>query len=109
MRSTTMDVGGWLLGLGNWEVAFRDNVMGEDVLAHLTAEDLRKILAETVGDGCKLLAVIAGFAPLRLTEPRSPPSPPVRVWSGASLKASPRRGRLSHFADWLRFLRQIPV
>ena len=38
-----MDVGAWLrgLGLGQYEQAFRDNDVDADLLARLTAEDLR--------------------------------------------------------------------
>ena len=76
-----MDVGGWLrnLGLGKYEAAFRDNAIDEQVLRHLTAEDLREIGVATVGDRRKLLAAIAELAvPSPLAEPRSPPSAPQR-------------------------------
>jgi hypothetical protein len=53
-----MDVGGWLrnLGLGKYEAAFRDNAIDEQVLRHLTAEDLKEIGVATVGDRRKLLS-----------------------------------------------------
>ncbi len=40
-----MDVGGLLrnLGLGKYEAAFRDNAIDEQVLRHLTPEDLKEI------------------------------------------------------------------
>ena len=72
-----MDVGGWLrnLGLGKYEAAFRDNAIDEQVLRHLTAEDLKEIGVATVGDRRKLLAAIAELAaPSPSAEPRSPPS-----------------------------------
>jgi hypothetical protein len=71
-----MDVGEWLrnLGLGEYEAAFRDNAIDEQVLRDLTAEDLKEIGA-TVGDRRKLLAAIAELAaPSPSAEPRSPPS-----------------------------------
>ena len=71
-----MDVGGWLriLGLGKYEAAFRDNAIDEQVLPHLTAEDLKEIGVATVGDRRKLLAAIAELAtPSPSMEPRSPP------------------------------------
>ena len=59
-----MDAGGWLrnLGLGKYEAAFRDNAIDEQVLRHLTAEDLKEIGVATVGDRRKLLAAIAELA-----------------------------------------------
>ncbi len=72
-----MDVGGWLrnLGLGKYEAAFRDNAIDEQVLRHLTAEDLKEIGVATVGDRRKLLAAIAELgAPSPSAEPPSPPS-----------------------------------
>ena len=47
-----MDVGGWLrsLGLDKYEAAFRENGIDEQVLRHVTAEDLREIGVTTVGD-----------------------------------------------------------
>jgi class 3 adenylate cyclase/predicted ATPase len=71
-----MDVGGWLrnLGLGKYEAAFRDNAIDEQVLRHLTAEDLKEIGVATVGDRRKLLAAIAELAaPSPAAEPRLPP------------------------------------
>jgi class 3 adenylate cyclase/tetratricopeptide (TPR) repeat protein len=71
-----MDVGGWLrnLGLNKYEAVFRENGIDEQVLRHVTAEDLREIGVATVGDRRKLLAAIAELA-APLTELRSPPSP----------------------------------
>jgi class 3 adenylate cyclase/tetratricopeptide (TPR) repeat protein len=73
-----MDVGGWLRGLGldKYEAAFRENGIDEQVLRHVTAEDLREIGVATVGDRRKLLAAIAELAaPSPSTES---PSPAVR-------------------------------
>ncbi len=40
-----MDIGGWLrsLGLEQYEAAFRDNAINENVLPKLTAEDLKDL------------------------------------------------------------------
>jgi class 3 adenylate cyclase/predicted ATPase len=73
-----MDVGGWLrnLGLHKYDAAFRENGIDEQVLRHVTAEDLREIGVATVGDRRKLLAAIADLAaPSPSTKPRPPPSP----------------------------------
>jgi SAM domain (Sterile alpha motif) len=70
-----MDVGGWLrdLGLGKYDAAFRENAIDEQVLHHLTAEDLKEIGVATVGDRRKLLAAIAQFAaPSPSAEPHAP-------------------------------------
>ena len=72
-----MDVGGWLrnLGLDRYEAAFRENGIDEQVLCHLTAEDLKEIGIATVGVRRKLLAAIADLAaPSPPAEPHSPPS-----------------------------------
>ena len=76
-----MDVGGWLrnLGLGKYEAAFHENAIDEQVLRHLTAEDLKEIGVATVGDRRKLLAAIAELAtPSPWADPRSPPRAPQR-------------------------------
>jgi class 3 adenylate cyclase/predicted ATPase len=76
-----MDVGGWLRGLGldKYGAAFRENGIDEHVLRHITAEDLREIGVETVGDRRKLLAAIAELAvPSLSTEPRPSLSPAAR-------------------------------
>jgi class 3 adenylate cyclase len=75
-----MDVGGWLRGLGldKYEGAFRENGIDEQVLRHVTTEDLREIGVAAVGDRRKLLAAIAELAaPSPSTEPGAPPSPAV--------------------------------
>src|SRR5271166_670799 len=79
MWSAAVDVGGWLrnLGLDKYEAAFRENGIDEQVLRHITAEDLREIGVATVGDRRKLLAAMAELAaPSPSTEARSPPSAP---------------------------------
>jgi class 3 adenylate cyclase/tetratricopeptide (TPR) repeat protein len=81
MWGAAMDVSGWLrnLGLDKYEAVFRQNGIDDQVLRHVTAEDLREIGVATVGDRRKLLAAIAELAaPWSLTEFRPPPTPAVR-------------------------------
>src|SRR5215471_21059644 len=56
-----MDVAVWLrsLGLGQFEVAFRENAIDETVLPNLTAEDLKELGVAAVGHRRKLLDAIA--------------------------------------------------
>ena len=55
-----LDVGAWLRGLGleRYEQAFRDNDVGADLLARLTAEELREIGVASVGHRRRLLDAI---------------------------------------------------
>ncbi|RBP14088.1 SAM (Sterile alpha motif) domain-containing protein [Roseiarcus fermentans] len=77
---TIVDVGAWLknLGLGQYEVGFRDNAIDGDVLPSLTAEDLKEVGVAAVGHRRKLLDAIAALR----TEPKTasdttlPPEPP---------------------------------
>jgi class 3 adenylate cyclase len=77
-----VDVGEWLrnLGLGQYEVAFRENEIDGEVLTKLTAEDLRELGVVATGHRRKLLAAIgdlgqpptaAADAP-KAAEPRPP-------------------------------------
>src|SRR3982751_4766304 len=63
IRGTGKDVGAWLrgLGLGQYEQAFRDNDVDADLLARLTAEDLREIGVASVGHRRRLLDAIAAL------------------------------------------------
>jgi class 3 adenylate cyclase len=56
-----MDVGDWLrgLGLGQYETAFHDNEIDGDVLAKLTAEDLKDLGIAIVGHRRKILSAVA--------------------------------------------------
>ena len=65
-----MEVGAWLrgLGLGQYEAVFHDHRIDEQVLPHLTAEDLREMGVATVGDRRKLLAAIAALTMPTLSE-----------------------------------------
>ena len=71
-----MDVGVWLrsLGLGRYEVAFRDNSIDADVLPDLTDGDLAQ-LGVNLGDRKRLLKAIASLgATYPVTKPTRPPS-----------------------------------
>jgi len=76
-----MDVGVWLrsLGLGQYEVAFRDHAIDVDVLADLTDGDLEK-LGLPLGDRKRLLKAIAGL-----------PGAPAAATGLASAQAHPAR------------------
>jgi len=54
----------WLksLGLEQYAPAFRDNAIGAELLAKLTAEDLKEIGVAALGHRKKLLDAIAGLA-----------------------------------------------
>jgi len=56
-----MDIGGWLrkLGLERYGPAFRENNIDGEILARLTAEDLKELGVALVGDRRKLLEAIA--------------------------------------------------
>jgi class 3 adenylate cyclase/predicted ATPase len=58
-----MDIGGWLreLGLEQYEQAFRDNKVDEEVLPKLTADDLTGLGVVLVGHRRKLLEAIASL------------------------------------------------
>ena len=56
-----MDVGKWLrsIGLGQYEAAFRDNEIDDDVLWKLTADDLKDLGVTIVGHRRKIMTAIA--------------------------------------------------
>jgi class 3 adenylate cyclase/tetratricopeptide (TPR) repeat protein len=56
-----MDVGEWLrsIGLGQYEAAFRDNEIDDDVLWKLTADDLKDLGVAIVGHRRKIMTAIA--------------------------------------------------
>ena len=56
-----MDIGEWLrsIGLGQYEVAFRDNAIDEEVFRSLTADDLKDLGITLVGHRRKILTAIA--------------------------------------------------
>jgi class 3 adenylate cyclase len=56
-----MDMGEWLrsIGLGQYEAAFRDNEIDDDVLRKLTADDLKDLGVTIVGHRRKIMTAIA--------------------------------------------------
>jgi class 3 adenylate cyclase/predicted ATPase len=66
-----VNIAAWLqaLGLQQYEQAFRDNAIDDDVLPELTAEDLRDIGISRVGHRRKLLAAIAALRDAGRPEP----------------------------------------
>jgi class 3 adenylate cyclase/predicted ATPase len=73
----TMDIGGWLrgLGLGQYEAAFRENEIDDTVLPTLTAEDLKDLGVDIVGHRRKLLNAIVLLRGDAATKPPSPEAP----------------------------------
>ncbi len=57
----TIDIGDWLrsIGLSQYEAAFRDNEVDNEVLRSLTADDLKDLGVTLVGHRRKILAAIA--------------------------------------------------
>src|SRR5262245_39084528 len=72
-----MDVSSWLrgLGLGQYEVAFRENAIDDTVLLNLTAEDLKDLGVGRVGHRRKLLDAIALLHSDANTKARSAEAP----------------------------------
>jgi hypothetical protein len=70
-----VDVSAWLKSLDLVECAlvFKDNAIGVDVIADLTAEDLREIGVSAVGHRRKILAAAQRLAQLRSGD-TAPPS-----------------------------------
>src|SRR6201981_1688288 len=64
-RNDTMDIGGWLRGLGleRYEQAFRENEIDLRVLPELTADDLKELGVAAIGHRRLLLKAIADLAP----------------------------------------------
>ena len=62
-KGVTIDVGGWLrgLGLGQYEATFRENEVDESVLQSLTAEDLKELGVGPLGHRRKLLDAISAL------------------------------------------------
>ena len=61
-KGATMDVGGWLrgLGLGQYEAVFRENEIDIDILPELTEPHLEK-LGMPLGHRIRLLKAISNF------------------------------------------------
>src|SRR6202453_4273793 len=89
----TMDIGGWLrgLGLGQYEAAFHENKIDGEVLPQLTAEDLKDIGVAIVGDRRKMLTGIAELS----TTPASPIAVPGSAPGQGSARDVAERRQLS--------------
>src|ERR1700758_2333291 len=63
-RNDTMDIGGWLRGLGleRYEQAFRENEIDLHVLPELTADDLKELGVAAIGHRRLMLKAIADLA-----------------------------------------------
>src|SRR5246127_1322820 len=63
-RNDTMDIGGWLGGLGleRYEQAFRENEIDLRVLPELTADDLKELGVAAIGHRRLLLKAVADLA-----------------------------------------------
>src|SRR5208337_1042605 len=92
-----MDVGGWLRGLGldQYEANFRENKIGADVLAQLTADDLKDIGVAAVGDRRRLLAAIAALAGATPSAPTDPSEALAETGARAAREASAERRYLT--------------
>ena len=93
-RPWTSRPGSRILGLGQYEAAFRDNAIDGDLLASLTTEDLKDLGVTVVGHRRKLLDAIAA-----LGAESKPAPPPATMGEPATLPAravpsgpQPRRG-----------------
>ena len=66
-------MGEWLrsIGLGQYEVAFRDNEIDDDVLWKLTADDLKDLGVTIVGHRRKIMTAIAELSALGCGSPCS--------------------------------------
>jgi class 3 adenylate cyclase/pimeloyl-ACP methyl ester carboxylesterase len=90
-----VEIGAWLrgLGLGQYEQAFRDNDIDADLLARLTAKDLKEIGIASVGHRRRLLEAISGLRAGAASPSALPAEAPARA-SGAE-----RRQLTVMFAD----------
>ncbi len=73
-----MNIGSWLrsLGLEQYEAAFRENEINENVLPKLTAEDLKELGVNALGHRRTLLDAIAALRAETTTKASSPEAPP---------------------------------
>ena len=100
-----MDVAGWLrdLGLGQYEAAFRENDIDEDILADLTGEDLIGLGIGSIGHRRKLLGAIASLrAGSTQATTRSAEAPPPQLRSFPAPEAE-RRQVTVMFVDLVDF------
>jgi len=95
-RNDTMDIGGWLRGLGleRYEQAFRENRIEADVLPSLTVEDLKDLGVTLVGDRRRLLDAIAALGASAATT-----TPTVAVSDASATAEAERRQLTVTFCD----------
>src|SRR5215472_1394241 len=91
-RNDTMDIGGWLRGLGleRYEQAFRENEIDLRVLPELTADDLKELGVAAIGHRRLLLKAIADLA--AGAEAPSDLTPPTASSGGSPLFHPPLPG-----------------
>src|SRR6185295_13891333 len=94
-----MDVVVWLrsLGLGKYELAFRENEIDETVLPSLTHETLKELGVTAVGHRLKLLDAIAALC-TEASAPASPSGTPPEV-NEAARDTAERRQVTVMFSD----------
>jgi class 3 adenylate cyclase/predicted ATPase len=94
-----MNVPGWLriLGLEQYEAAFRDNAIDDSVLPKLTAEDLKDLGVTAVGHRRKLLEAIAELRCASKSEPAL--SEPCATVTAPAKDAAERRQITVMFSD----------
>ncbi len=107
-KGATIDVGGWLrgLGLGQYEAAFRDNAIDDTVLPNLTAEDLRDLGVGIVGHRRKMLDAISALRASSANAPSPvlvsmPPPTPVATETTTLKAAGERRHLTVMFCDFV--------
>jgi hypothetical protein len=93
-QGADLDIAAWLhhLGLDQYERAFRDSDVDAEVLASLTADDLRELGVISLGHRKKLLSAIAALSlgPGNEPDPDCKPAPLETVTSHGSTKTSTR-------------------
>ena len=97
-----MDIAAWLrgLGLGLYEVDFRDNEIDWAVLPKLTADDLKDIGVTAVGHRRKLLEAIAQLSAIPTTpSPGGQPGAPPHAAEGRAAAEAERRQLTIMFCD----------
>ena len=101
-----MDVVDWLraLDLGQYEEAFRENLVSMDLLPSLTADDLKELGVNTVGDRRRLLNAIST---LRAGTEQNSVRPTPSILDGDWPHTAERRQLSVMFCDIIRFHRTL--
>ena len=97
-KGATIDVGAWLrgLGLGEYEVTFRENNVDDTVLPNLTAEDIKDLGIATVGHRRKLLDAIALLRAGATAQAPTPSSTPLSTAPVAAVLTPESAGERRH-------------